>query len=101
MIYTKECGHCGAEYTYEGFANLISFCPICKKYDFLECEYGYGPVVPCIVYLGREVIGMITYDYTNELRYRYDSDYFSIHKVLDKKYLEALEEVRDLTQYLL
>ena len=96
MIFKKKCGKCEFEYDYEGFANLITFCPKCNSYDFLECEYGYGPVVPCRIYHGNEVIGMVTYSEDAEKRYRVDSDKFNVHKLLERSYLEALDEAVDI-----
>lgn len=96
MVFKKQCGKCTFEYEYEGFANLITFCPNCNNYDFLECEYGYGPVVPCRIYHGNKVVGMVTYNEDSEKRYRIDSDIFNLHKVLEHSYLEALYETRDI-----
>ncbi|MBQ4536898.1 MAG: hypothetical protein II994_04700 [Lachnospiraceae bacterium] len=96
MSFKKKCGKCTFEYEYEGFANLMTFCPKCNNYDFLECEYGYGPVVPCRICHGSKVIGMVTYSGDSERRYRIDSDIFNLHKVLEHSYLEALYEARDV-----
>ena len=96
MVFKKKCGKCEIEYEYEGFANLIAFCPNCNSYDFLECEYGYGPVVPCRIYYGNEVIGMVNYSEDSEKRYRVDSDKFNVHQLLDSSYLEALHEAREI-----
>ena len=96
MIFNKQCGKCGYKYEYEGCANLIAFCPECNKYDFLECEFGYGPVVPCRIYHGSKVVGMVTYNEGHEKRYRIDSDIYNLHKVLENSYLEALHEAKDI-----
>lgn len=97
MIFHRNCISCNGEYEYEGFANLIVFCPHCHKYNYLECEYGYGPVVPCLIYLGSEEIGIVTYHNRAETQYQYDSKKFDFHKVLKQSYLEALYEARDIT----
>ena len=65
-------------------------------YDFLECEFGYGPVVPCRIYHGSKVVGMVTYNEGHEKRYRIDSDIYILHKVLENSYLEALYEAKDI-----
>lgn len=96
MELKRKCINCGFEYEYEGFANLMAFCPECNSYDFLECEYGYGPVVPCRIYHGCKEIGMITHDKETKAKYRIDSDPLNIHQVLEKTYLEALHEARDI-----
>ena len=95
-IFSRKCCICGFEYKYEGCSNLISFCPNCNKYDFLECEYGYGPVVPCRIYHGSKVVGMVTYNDDYGTSYRIDSDIFNLHKVLENSYLKALYEAKDI-----
>lgn len=100
-MQTEKCRHCGQEITYEISANFIVFCPHCKKYVFLICEYGFGPVVPCRILLGEEEIAEVTYEDGSGGTYRYDSEKLDIHRVLDKSYLEALMEARDLTASLL
>ena len=56
------------------------------------CEYGYGPVAPCRIYLGKELIGLVTYDDKDHTRYRFDSMKYNIHRVLKSTYMDALEE---------
>ena len=80
---------------------MIAFCPNCNSYDYLECEYGYGPVVPCKIYHGSREIGMVTYDKMDRMKYRIDSDVFNIHKVLENTYLNALYEAKDMVTDLL
>ena len=65
-------------------------------YDFLECEFGYGPVVPCRICHGSKVVGMVTYNEGHEKRNRIDSDIYNLHKVLENSYLEALYEAKDI-----
>lgn len=100
-MYFKRCQHCNTEFEYEISGNFIVFCPHCRKCVLVECEYGYGPVVPCNIFLGKEEIATVTNHTKNVSVYRYDSDKFNIHKILSKKYLEALEEARDITAVLL
>lgn len=101
MIYHRKCEHCNYEYEYEGYANLIVFCPKCHSFNYLECEYGYGPVVPCKIYLGNDEVGIITYDHEERSRYRYDSEKFGTHMILEQTYLNALYEAKDITANLL
>lgn len=96
MIVKRCCVKCGFEYEYESFANSIVFCPHCNNYTHLECEYGYGTVVPCKIYYGSREIGMVSYNENPKQRYRIDSDVFNLHKALEHSYLEALYEARDL-----
>ena len=53
-IRCKEYDH---EINYKPTANFIVFCPKCLKYT---CEYGFGPVTPCYIYLGNKEIGIVT-----------------------------------------
>ena len=92
MTMTRKCRFCGTEYQYENFPNVITFCPKCRKQDLLMCEYGYGPVAPCRIYLGKELIGLVTYDDKDHTRYRFDSMKYNIHRVLKSTYMDALEE---------
>ena len=96
MNFKRKCKSCNSEYQYEGYANLITFCPNCHKHDFLECEYGYGPVVPCRIYLGSEVIGMVTYFNDGRGPYQLKSKKYHLHVILRQSYLEALLEAKDI-----
>ena len=96
MMLKKQCEKCGFEYEYEGFANLMVFCPCCNEFDYLSCEYGFGPVVPCRIYHGKNVVGMVSYNDACERVYRIDSETYNIHEVLQRKYLEALYEAKDI-----
>jgi len=58
----RTCRFCGNVYRYEGAANFIAFCPHCKEHDITECEYGYGAVTPCRIYLGERTIGEVKGD---------------------------------------
>ena len=102
MVVRRKCNHCGMDYEYEQFVNLITFCPYCHQYDYLECEYGYGPVVPCRFYHGNEVIGMVTYYEEDSSIYQLTSQKYNLNEFLGYSYLEALYEARDrLAAYLL
>lgn len=84
-IKCKECNH---EIYYKPTANFIIFCPKCLKYTYMECEYGYGPVTPCNIYLGEKEIGIVTEeDYKYYLQTQY-SDKIELRNT----YLKALEE---------
>lgn len=96
-----HCKNCATEYEVELCANFMTFCPKCNSYSFMECEYGYGPVVPCRIYHGNNVIGMVNYDMGDRMKYRIDLDGFDVHKILNKRYLEALQEARDTVADLL
>ena len=85
-IKCKECNH---EIYYEPCANFVIFCPKCLKYALGECEYGYGPVVPCHIYLGEKEIGIVT---EKEHKYFLQTPYSDKIIELNKTYLEALQE---------
>ncbi len=91
-----HCKCCGIKYEVEGCANFMTFCPDCNSTNFMECEYGYGPVVPCRIYHGDKVIGIVNNDSKERMKYRIDLDVFNVHKILNNRYLEALEEARDM-----
>ena len=96
LISKKQCENCGFEYEFEEFANLIAFCPCCNAYDHLSCDYGFGPIVPCRIYHGSNVVGEVSYNGNSQHRYRIDSDVFNLHTVLKHSYLEALYEAKDM-----
>ena len=76
-------------------------CPrTCRQY-LLECEYGYGPVVPCFICLGTDVIGTVTYNRRSNSEYRFDSDKYQVHTVLKNRSLKALEEAKDIVTEIL
>ena len=88
-----KCKECNYEISYTQFANFIIFCPNCLKQSYLECEYGYGPVVPCHILLGEKEIGIITKrGYTYILQTLYSDKIIE----LEKEYLEALKEAADI-----
>lgn len=62
MIRYKKivCKDCDTEYEIPRSANFMYFCPKCKVYNGAECDYGYGAIVPCKIYLGEELLGAIT-----------------------------------------
>ncbi|MDL2235683.1 GNAT family N-acetyltransferase [Christensenellaceae bacterium OttesenSCG-928-L17] len=88
MPHTK-CKECGCRIDYTPHANFILFCPACRQHAYLECEYGYGPVVPCRIFLGEEEIGLVTKE---EAHHCLQTIYHSEKTKLTSTYLEALEE---------
>jgi hypothetical protein len=55
----------------------------------VECEYGYGSVTPCYIYLGEKEIGIVT-----EKEYEYFLQTQFSNKIIELKnsYREALQE---------
>ena len=99
MIAHRRCRHCGQEYSYEDdSANIMTFCPHCHRYDHLECEYGYGGIVPCQVLLGDQPLAVIR---KSGEHYRLDSLQLNIHEDLYHTGIKALEEAeKRITQAL-
>ena len=83
------CKKCNHEIHYTPCANFIVFCPNCQAYTYLECEYGYGPVVPCNILLGEKGIGIVE---QKGYRYVLHTQYADEPIKLEKTYLEALKE---------
>ena len=61
---------------------------------YSECEYGYGPITPCDIYLGDERAGRID----GNINYRLDSSRLNVHTALKKGYanLEVYKEATDI-----
>ena len=81
-----KCKECNYEIHYKQSANLIVFCPKCLKYNYLECEYGYGPVTPCHIYLGEKEIGIVTEkEYKYFLQTQYSIEIIKLENILISK----------------
>ena len=91
-----KCSECGKEYLVPRKVNFIFFCPECKKYNGLECEYGYAAITPCNIFLGDKEIGIITGGGRED--YRLSSEEFGIDMKLTKgyKHLEVYHEAVDI-----
>ncbi|MBQ5810322.1 MAG: hypothetical protein IIW23_01940 [Clostridia bacterium] len=92
-----ECEKCGNEFRVEPFANTIVFCDSCH-WGMCESDCGFGPVTPCVVYVGDKKVGMVT---LQDSVYRFDSDAFGIHMELKERYQDALREVMKIVGELL
>lgn len=93
---TIECRYCDCKVPYVPSANIIVFCPKCKSCIYAECEYGYGPVTPCCIYLGEEVIGTVCVDNKNQYFLQIESSRKKIK--LKKRYSEALQEATQIVR---
>ena len=91
MLRNLECIYCGTKFSVEIYANFSVICPCCKRNIYLECEYGYGPVTPCQIYLGEEIAGVVESKATN---YYLNIDTKKIN--LCKTYLEAISEAEEV-----
>lgn len=85
-----KCENCNVEIEYQPRGNIIIFCPQCLRCIMFECEYGYGPVTPCYIYLGDKQIGIVTSDVFN--KYYLQSEYFNEKIELKNTYMKALTE---------
>ena len=67
MAIDLECIYCDTKFSVgkQPYSNLIAICPCCKRQIYGECEYGFGPVTPCQIYLGEEVVGVVESDDSN------------------------------------
>ena len=52
----SKCIRCNTEFEHENSGNMIIFCPVCRKCAGSISDYGFGPIVPCYIYLGDRII---------------------------------------------
>ncbi len=93
----RICDKCG--YAYEvncNAANIIYLCPKCINYVGCECEYGFGPIVPCSILFGGKKIAEIVYRDSHD--YRLISSELGIARDLIKGYeqLGAYDEAVEI-----
>ncbi len=89
-----KCRKCNLEYDAPISGNDIYFCPKCHVQIACKCEYGFGPITPCSIYVGDKEVAQIT----GRIKYRVDSDVYGIHRELSGGYkdLAAYEEATDI-----
>jgi len=51
-----HCKTCNSEYSVNAGANILMICPYCKNDIGSISDYGFGPIVPCEVYVGMEKV---------------------------------------------
>lgn len=93
----RKCSNCNKDFEHGISANMIIYCPNCKKNMGSISDYGFGPIVPCDVYLGDKIIASLSS--MDEIV----SEYFGIRKALCGKYanLEIYHEVEKIIDELL
>lgn len=93
----RKCNNCNKDFKHGISANMIIYCPYCKKCAGSISDYGFGPIVPCDIYLGDKIIASIPS--MNELV----SIEFGIKKALCGKYanLEIYHESEKIIDELL
>lgn len=84
-----ECRYCDRKITFKTSANFNVFCPNCKRELLLECEYGFGPVTPCNIWIGEELFATVK---EKNLRYYMEMESKKETIELKESYLEALYE---------
>ena len=90
----RKCNYCAKDFSHGISENMIIYCPYCKKCTGSISDYGFGPIVPCDVYLGDKIIASMPS--MNELV----SVEFGIKKVLSGTYanLEIYQEAEKIIQ---
>lgn len=77
--------------------NYIVFCPDCRKFITSISDYGFGPIVPCVICLGKEIIGTIS---EGSEGYILSSKTFGLNITLKGGYrdLAAYQEAEEIIQ---
>lgn len=91
MLKNLECIYCNTKFSVKIHANFSVICPCCKRSIYLECEYGFGSVTPCQIYLGEEIIGIVE---SNAAHYYLNTKTKRIN--LNKTYLKAIPEAEEV-----
>ena len=91
MLREIKCRYCDAKFSVQGSANFSVICSYCNRLIKLECEYGFGPVTPCRIYLGEQLIGVV--DCVNHNYYL--REHTKLLR-LNKSYLEAIHEALNI-----
>ncbi|MBO6129409.1 MAG: hypothetical protein J6P79_11005 [Pseudobutyrivibrio sp.] len=91
-----ECKTCGNTFSSPAAGNAIYLCPKCKAYVSCICDYGFGPITPCSIFLGEEEIATIIEP--ERLKYKLHSDELGIDIMLTKGYknLEVYKEASSI-----
>lgn len=93
MLKHLECIYCDTKFSVEICANFSVICPCCKRNVYLECEHGFGPVTPCRIYLGEEIVGIVESKAT--------SYYLNMRRkniTLNNTYLDAISEAQKIVR---
>lgn len=88
----SKCNNCNKNFEHGVSGNMILFCPYCRKCAGSISDYGFGPIVPCDVYLGDKIIASMPT--MNE----FISKEFGIRRTLLGKYadLDVYHEVEEI-----
>jgi len=89
ILMNRNCHKCGKGYEYDDHPNIMLFCPECGHFDYMCCDIGFGPVAPCSICRGREILGEVV---TKDNGCFLMSERFSLDQELTGRYNEALME---------
>lgn len=87
VLKTLNCIYCDTAFTVPMFPNYDVLCPSCKRTVFSECEYGYGPITPYRICLGKDIIGVVESEKSNYYL-KMNSANISLHNT----YMDAIPE---------
>ncbi|SCZ77382.1 hypothetical protein SAMN02910350_00707 [Pseudobutyrivibrio xylanivorans] len=87
-----HCKKCGCEFSGAIAGNAIYLCPKCKEYVSCICDYGFGPITPCSIFLGEKEIARI--EERERTKYQLKSAALGLDVALTKGYknLEVYKE---------
>lgn len=79
---TTTCKKCGKTCCFTQTVNYIAICDACFSTIECECEYGFGPITPCEIYVGGKEVAKIV----GGPSYRLESDTLNLHMDLQSGY---------------
>lgn len=85
-MINDTCKFCNNTVEHDVSANMILICPECKKVIKITCDYGFGPILPCDIYVGSEIVATIK------------DGYILVSKVFNFE-IQLKEESKDLAVY--
>ena len=79
-MLTFNCKLCGRSFSATPSANILMICPYCRTDIGSISDYGFGPIIPCDVYVGMEKVADIDENYVLK------SDKYGISEKLTGEY---------------
>lgn len=86
------CRFCDNKFEHGISGNMIIICPQCKKTVNVVCDYGFGSIVPCDIYAGKEIIGTINNGY-RLISEKYDIDIQLKSEYKNMAFYQEAEEI--------
>lgn len=93
MLKDLECVYCNTKFSVQIRANFTVICPCCNRNIYLECEYGFGPVTPCQIYWGENIVGIVESE-----RQHYYLKMCGKKIYLRNTYLDAIPEAEEIAK---